>query len=79
MHAKARPEFRARIEATHDAEIAKHEDAALAHRRRVELAGAGLLHHGPDEMSNPDYMREHGGLIAMAQRCGRCRQSSESV
>jgi hypothetical protein len=79
QHANAPPDARDRMERTYDAEINKHEKQARVYKRRAEHAQAGFLLHGPDEAGDAEYMQAHQDLTAMAHRCGRCRQTDESV
>lgn len=72
-------EPRLKLQMAHDAAIGHHEKQARIHRRRAALAGAGYLHHGPDEIGDAMYMKEHADLIGLAQRTGRLRQSDERL
>jgi hypothetical protein len=72
-------EARARLEGTHDAEIRKHERAALVNRRRGEHASRGVLLDSPDERNDSEYQRSNADVVAMAHRCGRARYTAEGL
>jgi hypothetical protein len=73
------PEHRRLVEKGYDDEIRGHEKAARVHKRRADHAANGFLVHSPDESTDADYMREHGGLFAEAHKAGLVRYSDESA
>jgi hypothetical protein len=77
-HINAPAEARGRMEGVYDAEIAKHDRAARAHRRRADFAASGMLYHGPDESGDAEYMKTHQELVNMAQRAGRIHHGERS-
>jgi hypothetical protein len=72
-------EHRQAVERAYDHEIRGHERMKRVHERRAQHAGNGFILHSPDESTDVDYMREHGGLFADAHKAGLVRFSDESA